>query len=95
MADLIDRQSALKAVFWDEDAQKNIEVLPDIEAVEVVRCCKCCYWDRDTIRYQHNDFRAWNEAECMVLAERDGYNEIDHYVEADDYCSRGERRTDE
>lgn len=42
MTDLIDRQAALKAVFWDEDAQKNIEVLPAIDAVPVVRC-KDCY----------------------------------------------------
>ena len=59
---------------------------------EVIRCHQCGYWDRDTLRHQGNDFRDWNEAECMVLAERDGYNEINRYVEADDYCSYAERR---
>lgn len=59
---------------------------------ELVRCCKCAFWDRDTLRHQFNDFRDWNEAECKVLAERDGYNEINRYVEADDYCSRAERK---
>lgn len=41
MTDLIDRQAALKAVFWDGDAQKNIEDLPTIE---VVRCRNCKYF---------------------------------------------------
>ena len=61
---------------------------------EIVRCCKCSYWDRDSLRHQYNDFRDWNEAECKILAERDPYDEINRYTEADDYCSRAERRTD-
>ena len=67
------------------------ECLPSAQP-EIVRCCECAFWDRDTLRHQFNDFRDWNEAECKVLAERDGYNEINHYVEADDYCSRGEKK---
>lgn len=59
---------------------------------EIVRCCKCSYWDRDSLRHQYNDFRDWNEAECKMLAERDPYDEINRYTEADDYCSRAERR---
>lgn len=66
--------------------------MPAADVAEVVRCCKCIYWDRYTIRHQGNDFRDWNEAECLVLAERDGYNEINRYTEADDFCSRGERK---
>ena len=62
------------------------------DVVAVVRCSKCVYWDRDTIRYQCNDFRSWNEAECKILAARDGYNEINRYTEADDYCSCGVRK---
>lgn len=72
------------------DLQYTREEDPDI--VRVVRCCKCCYWDRDTLRHQFNDFRDWNEAECKVLGERDPYHETDLYVEADDYCSYGERK---
>ena len=71
---------------------KNMENVPAADVVDVVRCCKCIYWDRDTIRHQGNDFRDWNEAECLVLAERDGYNEINRYTESDDFCSRGERK---
>lgn len=59
---------------------------------EPIKCCHCIYWDRDTIRHQSNDFRDWNEAECKRLAERDGYNEINRYTEADDYCSRGDHK---
>lgn len=69
-----------------------VEAVPAADVAEVVRCCKCIYWDRDTIRHQSNDFRDWNEAECLVLAELDGYNEINRYTEADDFCSRGERK---
>ncbi len=61
---------------------------------EIIRCCKCGFWDRDTLRHQFNDFRDWNEAECMALAERDPYHEIDRYTEADDFCSYAERRTE-
>lgn len=75
-----------------EEVLEEINKIPAADVVEVVRCCKCIYWDRDTIRHQGNDFRDWNEAECLVLAERDGYNEINRYTEADDFCSRGERK---
>ena len=59
---------------------------------EIIRCCKCGFWDRDTLRHQFNDFRDWNEAECKILAERDPYHEINRYTEADDFCSYAERR---
>ena len=69
------------------------EQLPSAQP-EIVRCCKCSYWDRDSLRHQYNDFRDWNEAECKMLAERDPYDEINRYTEADDYCSRAERKCD-
>ena len=71
------------------EAEQELE---KVDFVKVVRCCKCGFWDRDTLRHQFNDFRDWNEAECKLLAERDGYNEINRYTEADDYCSRAERK---
>ena len=70
------------------------EQLPSAQP-EIVRCCKCSYWDRDSLRHRCNDFRDWNEAECKILAERDPYDEINRYTEADDYCSRAERKHDE
>lgn len=71
---------------------KRVE-LPSAQP-EIVRCCKCGFWDRDTLRHQFNDFREWNEAECKILAERDPYHEINRYTEADDFCSFAERRTE-
>ena len=70
---------------------KRITPLPSAQP-EIIRCCKCGFWDRDTLRHQFNDFRDWNEAECMILAERDPYHEMDRYTEADDFCSFAERR---
>lgn len=58
---------------------------------EVIQCHQCGFWNRETLRHQFNDFRDWNEAECLILAERDAYDEIDRYTEADDFCSRAER----
>ncbi len=74
------------------DAKQILDWFKENDVEAVVRCSKCAYWDRDTIFYQCNDFRSWNEAECKILAERGGYNEIDRYTEADDFCSRGERK---
>ena len=103
MKDPIDRQAAIEAVnshfgFSVEEeygsaVQEVINALPSAQP-EIVRCCKCSYWDRDSLRHQCNDFRDWNEAECKILAERDPYDEINRYTEADDYCSRAERKHD-
>lgn len=105
--DTISRQAAIKTInkVWDVCDMESLddyrdllvecfEVMPPAQP-EIVRCCKCSYWDRDSLRHQCNDFRDWNEAECKILAERDPYDEINRYTEADDYCSRAERRTDE
>ena len=107
MDDLISRQAAIDAANdWLLDCLKvkkqdrscglirRLEDLPSAQP-EIVRCCKCSYWDRDSLRHQCNDFRDWNEAECKILAERDPYDEINRYTEADDYCSRAERKHDE
>lgn len=98
--DLISRQAAIEItkMFTESiDAKlikKHLLALPSAEP-KIVRCCKCGFWDRDTLRHQFNDFRDWNEAECKILAERDPYHEINRYTEADDFCSYAERRTDE
>lgn len=79
--------------YTDAEFEKDFQRIAKFkDVVKVTRCKDCEYWDRDTLRHMFNDFREWNEAECKVLAERDGYNEIDRFVEADDYCSRGELR---
>ena len=77
------------------DIAKSIVIAIPSAEPKIVRCCKCGFWDRDTLKHQFNDFRDWNEAECKILAERDPYHEINRYTEADDFCSYAERRTDE
>lgn len=110
MADLIDRQAAIDALdemmrmdnapsvidynHGIADSIARIKYLPSV-LPEIIHCHQCGFWDRDTLQHNFNDFRDWNEAECLVLAERDGYHEINRYTEADDFCSRAERRTDE
>ena len=101
MDDLISRQAAIDICLkyngygsvWSCIAGE-IRLLPSAQP-EITPCCKCGFWDRDTLRHQFNDFRDWNEAECLMLAERDPYHEINRYTEADDFCSYAERRTDE
>lgn len=106
MDDLISRQAAIdalneKKVYRPLDSDRwvisdcinAIVNLPSAQP-EIVRCRNCGFWDRDTLRHQYNDFRNWNEAECKILADRDGWNEINRYTEADDYCSYAERKID-
>ena len=109
MSDLIDRQAAIDEIEERKNANgyRNVAVISELNRLEgyimrlpsaqpeIVRCCKCSYWDRDSLRHRCNDFRDWNEAECKILAERDPYDEINRYTEADDYCSRAERKHDE
>ena len=87
----IDREKYSWGLGLIESYINDIEELPSAQP-EIVRCCKCSYWDRDSLRHRCNDFRDWNEAECKILAERDPYDEINRYTEADDYCSRAERK---
>ena len=42
MSDLIDRQAAVKAVYWDADAISAIESLPSGQP-EIINCCYCEY----------------------------------------------------
>ena len=108
MDDLISRQALMKEFSdfvrasnssdfaqtptWN-DAVSLVGSMPSAQP-EIIRCHQCGFWDRDTLQHNFNDFRDWNEAECLLLAERDGYHEINRYTEADDFCSRAERRND-
>ena len=104
MSELIERQATIDAsctcydgVHCNHYPCKDVQAIMELPSAqpEIVRCCKCSYWDRDSLRHRCNDFRDWNEAECKILAERDPYDEINRYTEADDYCSRAERKHDE
>lgn len=57
----------------------EIDIAPTIDAVEVVRCKDCVYWQDNNGGYPHEDCK-WGHEETP---------------DAEDYCSFGERRKDE
>lgn len=63
-----------------------VENAPTVDAVAVVRCHECCYWDRGTIRWNWKQ----NEAICDMFHERGISQDI--WTAADYYCADGERR---
>ena len=72
-----------------------VEYAQTIDAVPVVKCKDCKYWDKDTLRHNSNDAAEWDECECEMLANRDRWNEIDRYCCGLHFCADGERRDDE
>ena len=67
---------------FDLTYRGNIESMPTVDAVHVVRCKKCKYWDGSV---------------CEVHSEWPDQYSTGHmdYTEADDFCSYGERRGNE
>ena len=63
-------------VFGIESVLEYAEYLPTIDAVEVVRCKDCKWWQDNNGGYPHEECR-WGKGETP---------------DADDYCSYGERR---
>lgn len=57
----------------------DIEEAPTVDAVPVVRCKDCKYWQDNNGGYPHPECR-WGRGETP---------------DEDDFCSCGERRTDE
>ena len=92
--DLIDRQAAIDVIHgyfdgmletdtWSPcDVYGLIEILPSADAVEVVRC-KDCKW------YKKN--YSWNGKEFKICAREP----TEPSRRPDDFCSYGERKTDE
>ena len=58
----------------------RIKRCPTVDAVEVVRCEDCKNWNRETVSCEMNSYLAVRERPCW-------YEE--------DFCSYGERRTDD
>lgn len=80
--DFILRQAAIDAMEWKwagKAAFDAIKNLPSIDAVEVVRCRDCKY-------YQFADNRAFGMP--VKRCEWTGFEDVDD----DDFCSRGERK---
>ena len=59
--------------------QERIDLTPTADVVEVVRCRDCKYWQDNNGGYPHEECR-WGKGETP---------------DADDFCSYGERRTEE
>lgn len=86
MADLIDRQKALGETWRSPrytdplnvltEIRERLLALPPVDAVEVVRCRDCRYWQDNNGGYPHEECR-WGH---------------DETPDADDYCSYGERK---
>lgn len=72
------------------NAEMNIQILPPAQP-EIVRCHKCIYWDRDTVRQNSNDAGWWNEAVCKRYSDEIWTS----WKDADWYCADAERKDDE
>ena len=57
----------------------NLDLMPKVDAVPVIRCGKCNFWDRDHISCE-------GLAKCLT-----GESGI-RYRNRSDFCSRGERK---
>ena len=73
-----------------KNAIDRIKELPSAEP-EVIRCKDCKYYNPE------KDERSWNSESCdhPLLDATDPYEWYALRVNPDDFCSRGERKTDE
>ena len=74
---------ALDIVYEDGDMTcvRNLDAMPTVDAVQVVRCKDCKYFVKNT----------W---ECVRLSDRFGDEYSDARVYPEYYCADGERRTE-
>ena len=95
MSDYIKREDAIRAmakaigriVYDAESISVHVmNSMPSADVVEVVRCEQCKYWDD-----RRND-EWWSEDGACLKTTRLGRAT---YRNADDFCSRGERRDNE
>lgn len=96
MSDYIKREDAYKyldeqlvEVFTGEtflDALKQIIAkLPSADAVEVLHCKDCEFWNEDENILVSGMCEEWSDFEDGII----------NYTKPDDYCSYGERQDDE
>ena len=92
---LIDADKVAEAIAWLNEydfilwnkIMKCIDKVPEVDAVPVVRCKDCKYFD-------HSDFGKGEEYWCKHFVSTDDYTHS-HKVIEDDFCAWGERRIDE
>ena len=79
MTRLIDADELRQIAQYEDITLKDLDNAPTIDAVEVVRCKECEYWQDNNNGYPHEECR-WGKEETP---------------DSDDYCSYGERREDD
>ena len=94
MDDLISRQAAIDALYHvDEYNGRSVEAirkLPPAQS-EIVRCKNCKHW----IPYDWMFSEVWQSKNIADYPEDEiGCNYCDMTMKANDFCSRGERRTE-
>lgn len=87
--DLISRQAAIDALMKQDsncgiDAARTIETLPSVDAVEVVRCKDCHFWEPMPSISATPEY---HECKARPL--------IRLHTAAEEFCSRGQRKEDD
>ena len=103
MSDLISRQAAIEAIdeieseiaeglgFEYEKWRKHFCDLPPAQPERIVRCKDCKHW----IPYDWMFREVWQSKNIADYPEDEiGCNYCDMAMKANDFCSRGERRTE-
>ena len=96
---LIDANALSDSKWWEsltddfDKARARIIVMsaPTVDAVEVVRCKDCKHWHEGTGWCNHHSHFVDSDGEACHPHESSQWKMLD----ADDYCSVGERRTDD
>lgn len=87
MSDLIRRDDLLKKECCGRISGNDVRNTPAVDAVEVVRCSQCRYWEAMNNGSWMNKNRT--DGCCRVLAE---YRLAERYMtEKDHFCGYGER----
>lgn len=76
------------------DAVFALEKAMDALTFSNVKCCKCEFWDRETVRQNSNDVARWNEAICIKHSV-DGNEPHEFWTDADWYCADGSKKDGE
>lgn len=66
--------------FGRKNVNEIIDAVPAVDAVPVVRCKDCLYWEAQ-IGFCHQNSQYYNDGESWDI------------YQPDEFCSRGERRT--
>ena len=94
MSDLISRQAAIDALYHvDEYNGRSVEAIRKLPPAqpEIIRCKDCKHW----IPYDWMFSEVWQSKNIADYPEDEiGCNLCDVAMKANDFCSRGERRTE-